>query len=1017
MPALRSPRVDDGLRADGSWWPFTLQRVLVVCLVCCAAFDQACARTKGLGQHDGGPEDGNGEMTGGVDGPSRSPAMELACGDLLDDTLRFLRTAVDRDTGLPYDHLPAGGPYAGGPTAFNPAFGVFPQLAYADLQVFTEDATAAGDSVEWSFDDAPAHGDLPDLFYALKIAPHLHGAATGTSANRFGGIIWRAQVSAIRYATLKIRYRTASVAETWQLKLNAGSPAVEAVVDLPGSPGGGWVERTFSLDDDFPGIDLARLNYVVVAADEDRSGESPTVWIDRLVFALDPAQADACGVSCAGGAPYPDLSCYEPQTGAVNVANALAAFALAPLAGRMQADEARVAISKILRSIEAMPVRNGWMTDWHSAVSGAADPRNPIASLTDQPQLYAALMIVETSVPELAAAAAALRTRFDFAALREGGAACPGSLHWAMNTCGGAESATVDLLGNDSLLGEFLAVASGGASGCYWSEGLARHGCSLDGPAGAPWYTTGRFCVRPDLPGSDTGGPFLQLAPLIYLDSARVPLGDLSLGDSAAHMLLAQAQYAAANGLALYGWSNSSDPDRDEYLGCGPLCSDEPGASHLCPGKVTPYVSAMGLDRLSEIAARNLAAFAAAGAAAPFRTTTQAYDFGLRDAWNIAAGSGRDAFLYLDAGWTVLGLLNACHGELVRSQFAEHPVARAGYDALGPICAQRACSSITDVRIAGQTLASDLAAVGPVRVEWSPSSCPAVVQAYHRGAVVLPVGDPNQLSKSGVELTLPADVEPYEVKIWTPGTAAAASSAWVHMGQSFTALDDQPAGWRACSEAPTLPCDGTHPSCCAEPAPRCRVTAAPMASEAICSALRLIRDGADNCHFYFDLPPSAVGAFSLALRFRIDERGACNNAGAASSIQAVEFSLNDWTGSARHEWALQWENVADAMSSPAPTWRLWQPGAWQAVTGAGTPSCPAQGDWHRLRLEGTITDGRASYTRVSIDCQDADVAGVPAATTSESSAPRLTVAIQLDVASGAPSYEVLIDDVDIRFQP
>jgi hypothetical protein len=86
-----------------------------------------------------------------------------------------------------------------------------------------------------------------------------------------------------------------------------------------------------------------------------------------------------------------------------------------------------------------------------------------------------------------------------------------------------------------------------------------------------------------------------------------------------------------------------------------------------------------------------LQAFHAAGVDAPLETGTAQHRFGFRDAWNQGAGSGRDAYLYLDTGWSVLGLLNHCAGEALRRRFAAHPTAEAGYLTLGgkkarPLC-------------------------------------------------------------------------------------------------------------------------------------------------------------------------------------------------------------------------------------------------------------------------------------------------------------------------------------------
>jgi hypothetical protein len=238
----------------------------------------------------------------------------------------------------------------------------------------------------------------------------------------------------------------------------------------------------------------------------------------------------------------------------------------------------------------------------------------------------------------------------------------------------------LEYIGRDTLLGSFLAVASGGAPLCHWSS-LAKVGCGRDGPKGAPWFTTGPPCQTNPIPATGVGGPFLELAAPLYFDERRIPWGPLSLGQSAGNMLRAQARFARQRGLDLAGWSSASDPNLCHYMTC----------PEFVPAKVSPYVWAMGASFVPTLAEPALRAFHDAGAGAPLATGTRSRALGLRDAWNQATDSGRDAYLYLDTGWTALGLLNACHADLVRRSFGEHELAKRAYRRLrhaGPLCPQ-----------------------------------------------------------------------------------------------------------------------------------------------------------------------------------------------------------------------------------------------------------------------------------------------------------------------------------------
>ena len=605
---------------------------------------------------------------------------DYSCGPLVQDSSRFLLAMLDRWTGLPYDQVACGGPPSSqGPGLINRAWGVVPQLADAAINTFSQDPALRDETVLWSFADRGPDGAEPSLLYALRLELRL-SPPDGTNA--FGGLLWDANANVRRYRTLRIRYSTSPGAD-WELKLNTGLPGQpESVVHLLPSAAGAWRDAEFDLVSGFPPpVTLERLNYLVFVAHSAQSGQNPILWVDQVSLAADPQQVASCAPPCPEPLPsHPDLACRERgvMTGAVNVANALSALSLLPSVGLLDAGAAQEAVARILTTLESFPVHAAtqrWFQDWHSAASGMPHPDNRVASLTDQPQLYAALMVVEQTWPSLAPRAAALRAKMGYASLLDSPGAC--QIHWAFNRCTGVMPGYLEFVGRDSLLGSFLSVASGEVAPCVW-DSLAPVGCALDGPPESPWYTTGEPCRASPIPAIGTGGPFLQLAGLTYLSSDEIPLGSLSLAQSARHMLQAQAAFAPQR-LPLAGWANASDPERCDYLTC----------KGFTPAKVTPYIWAMGHGIGAPEAAEALLAFERAGTAAPLDTGTRSHAFGLRDAWNQETMSGRNAYLYLDTGWSLLGLLNGCHQGLVRQRFDSHPVAQNGYallQARPPLC-------------------------------------------------------------------------------------------------------------------------------------------------------------------------------------------------------------------------------------------------------------------------------------------------------------------------------------------
>lgn len=676
-------------------------------VMACLSATTACAAHPGLpGAGDGEPEVGRVASESPGKTPALCPAFAVSppqdlctgaaadrfhlmviektyvCGELLQTTSNLLQLWRDPWTGMPYDSIPCGGPRPGVATKLDAAWGVFPQLAFADASGFAEDRSRSATTVDWEFvDRAPDH-TLPSLVWALRITLRLE--QDRASKNGFGGLEWQARADVSRYDRVRIRYRTSEPSATWQMKLGSGgTPAVEHAVALPGVTT--WTDRTFSIAGDFAGTDASHLDHLVFAASLADAGPNPTLWIDQVSFIASPARLADCEVTCPSPLPtYPDLACYEPQTGAADIANALSFLSTAPEAGLLDDQTARSEATRLLASLESLPgarpgaradgqawAGGGWFQDSHSPVSLMPSPRHRTATVAAQAQLFAALMVLETTWPALATRAAALRKAMDWSVLYDDRSGCSGRLRSSIDRCTGlpSDEREVDRFGTDQLLAAFLAEATRATPPCFWTTLLAREGCHQGGPADAPWYQTGDRDTSPPIPASDGGGAAPQLAALLYLQSEQIPMGPLSLGASAEHRLRAQYRFASTNNLALAGWSQASDPE---------ACT-VPARGGFAPERVTPYPSAMAASDGFPETYHTLRAFHLLGADAGLATGGEMLSLGLRDSFDQGNAHPGDAHRYLHAGWSELGLLNACRHELVRRRFRAHPVARAGY--------------------------------------------------------------------------------------------------------------------------------------------------------------------------------------------------------------------------------------------------------------------------------------------------------------------------------------------------
>lgn len=153
-------------------------------------------------------------------------------------------------------------------------------------------------------------------------------------------------------------------------------------------------------------------------------------------------------------------------------------------------------------------------------------------------------------------------------------------------------------------------------------------------------------------------------------------------------------------------------------------------------------------------------------------------------------------------------------------------------------------------------------------------------------------------------------------------------------------------------------------------------------------------------HVYRNLPlADTATSFELSLSFRFPN---------ATSIQALEFTMNTWVNNQRWEWALQWENIGDG--SPPP-WRLWTGSAWQSI---GMTQQLSINTWHKLHLKGNISHGQVHYLSFSCDGVSAQLGQTFAPISSQGD--KLAVAVQLDGDAHEDPYQVYIDRVSFSWK-
>ena len=170
-----------------------------------------------------------------------------------------------------------------------------------------------------------------------------------------------------------------------------------------------------------------------------------------------------------------------------------------------------------------------------------------------------------------------------------------------------------------------------------------------------------------------------------------------------------------------------------------------------------------------------------------------------------------------------------------------------------------------------------------------------------------------------------------------------------------------------------------------------------------------------NIHCYRNLPADADAKyFKMDMDFFMPDT-TFNNVDATSTVQALEFTMNQWQDELRYEWALQWMNVGEN----GPQWRYWdanQPDAERWVP-LNLQQELAINTWHNLKLSGEIRNGKVFYHYFVVDGLWRDLSITVDADSTPGNIDLLAVAVQADGNSTPDAYDLLIDNVDFYHTP
>lgn len=338
------------------------------------------------------------------------------------------------------------------------------------------------------------------------------------------------------------------------------------------------------------------------------------------------------------GLPYDNARRGE-FTSVSNIGLYLTGIAAARDMGLISRRTAERKIARALHSVKKLKTWHGFQQSWNSVKTLQPATHDPWVSILDSGNLAAGLITVGQAFPKFRDDCRALVEAMDWGAFYDKDRKL---LLGGYNTQTGKVNPSwhLAMLGADSRLASFLAVASGKAPPESW-DALDRG-------------TEQRHHVRYLKPGWQGGGLFMQYISGLWLDERHT-----LMGRSAENFAYAQMIHAAVKNFPAWGWSASDSPG-GEYLGWGKLRDEI----------VTPHACALAIQQFAGEVIANLRALEKLGA--------RSKRFGFYDAIDVTTGKIADNYLVLDQLMLFLSLANYLQNDCVRRWFQADPLVQRG---------------------------------------------------------------------------------------------------------------------------------------------------------------------------------------------------------------------------------------------------------------------------------------------------------------------------------------------------
>lgn len=353
------------------------------------------------------------------------------------------------------------------------------------------------------------------------------------------------------------------------------------------------------------------------------------------------------------GYPY-DNDRRPDKTNTTNIGLYLASLSMAAQLGYVDRDHAVARIEKILDSLDRTANWDRLYTNWLDVTgrnfAAAPGPSN----ISDYNKLPAGLIVVRQTFPELAERCTAFLDAIPWHVFYE---PATGKMFYEFDVAERTVRNPVYFFrGEDKILGQFLAIASGQVPPESWD----RQDPAEEEKYGLRYYRH----------GWQGGGLFMQFICGMFLDDRGT-----ALGRSAENFARAQIVHADRIQAPVWGWSACAGPD-DVYHGWNNIVDEI----------VTPHACALAVSLFPREVAANLRRLEQYGLRAPYEADGQARAFGFRDSVNWKTGAivsaNTSQYLVLDQAMLFLSLVNCCEDGLLWKTFNRDPLVRRGKEQL-----------------------------------------------------------------------------------------------------------------------------------------------------------------------------------------------------------------------------------------------------------------------------------------------------------------------------------------------